>query len=77
MAILAMPSRGQGTRALPCRELQNMVTSNFRNAAILAASSGAGKMPALRKLSLYSAILNRCLPGLIAGWVLQLPFVPS
>ena len=33
------------------------MTCNLRNAAILAAFSGAGKMPALRSLSLYSAIL--------------------
>jgi len=35
------------------------VTSNFRHTAILAAFSCAGKMPALRSLSPYSAILKR------------------
>jgi hypothetical protein len=32
---------------------------NRRTAAILAAFFGAGKMPALRSLPLYSAILNK------------------
>jgi hypothetical protein len=43
----------------PCRGLQSIVRTNLRNAAILAAFSGAGKMPALRNLSLHSVILNK------------------
>jgi hypothetical protein len=42
--------------------MQNTVTTNFRNAAILAVFSGASRMQALQNMSLYPAILNNLKP---------------